>query len=78
MRQIESEKMARINNKMESNRNAIYKETKVLKRGSTLLGGAAFIVIFAPIIFVTFNQVVGKEFIDSENDKSREVAIEEG
>ncbi len=42
------------------------------------MGGAAFIVIFAPIIFVTFNLVVGKEFIESENDKSREVAIEEG
>ena len=46
-----------------------------MKRGGFILGGATFLVVFAPIIFVTFKQVAGKEYIDCENDKSREAAI---
>jgi len=41
-----------------------------MKRGGFILGGATFIVILTPIIFVTFKQVVGKQYIENENDKS--------
>jgi hypothetical protein len=46
-----------------------------MKRGGFILGGATFLVVFTPIIFVTFKQVAGKDYIESENDKAREVAI---
>lgn len=47
--------MAAINNKMENTRAAAYKEAKIMKRGTVILGGAAMVVLLAPMLFVMFH-----------------------
>ena len=47
--------MADINNKMETSRVAAYKEAKIMKRGTVILGGATMVVLLAPMLFVMFH-----------------------
>ena len=69
--------MAALKNKMETTREANYKEAKLIKRGTIILGGAAA-VLLAPMVFVMFHQVSGSKYLKSENEKSTEAAMEEG
>jgi hypothetical protein len=70
--------MAALKNKMETTREANYKEAKLIKRGTIILGGAAAVVLLAPMVFVMFHQVSGSKYLKSENEKSTEAAMEEG
>ena len=70
--------MAQLNTKIGSTRQAAYKEGKFLKRGTFILGGAALVVVMAPMVFVMFSQVAGRDYIQSENERNREFAVAEG
>jgi hypothetical protein len=43
-----------------------------------ILGLGAAVTIFAPVLFVTFHQVSGGEYMEKQDDKSKQAAIEEG
>ena len=70
--------MAQINSKMGSAINTVSKEAKALPRGMFILGLGAAVTIFAPVIFVAFKRIQGCDYTESQNQKTKQAAIEEG